>query len=142
MKELIFGIWIGVQGCLDFKFKEIPLWFSFVGACFGVVFSLIENRTWTSVLLACVPGIVSLIFSWITKEVIGYGDGIVLVVMGMYMSISKIVSIGMIAFGLAGIVALILLVVFHKKGKDRIPFIPFLAMACGIEYVIRMGGSL
>lgn len=142
MKELIFGIWLGLQGCLDFKFKEIPLWFSLLGGGVGIVFCIIENRSWTSLLLACVPGVISLIFSWITREVIGYGDGIVFVVMGTYMSFSQLVSIGMIAFGIAGMVSLILLVVYKKNGKEQIPFIPFLAVGYGIEYITKLGGSI
>ena len=77
-----------------------------------------------------------------TKEVIGYGDGVIFVVMGTYMSASKLISIGMLAFGLAGIVALILLVVFHKKGKDQIPFIPFLAVAYGLGLATEVGSVL
>lgn len=141
MKELIFGIWIGLQGCLDYKFKEIPLWLSLLGGGVGVVFSIMEHREWTSLFVACVPGVISLMFSWLTKEVIGYGDGIVFVVMGTYMPLSQLLSIGMIAFGLAGIVAFILLVVYRKNGKEEIPFIPFLAVAYGIEYVIKPGGA-
>lgn len=142
MKEVIFGIWIVLQGYLDFKFKEIPLWLSLVGGGIGVICSIVENRTWTSLLVACVPGIVCLFFSWMTKEVIGYGDGVIFVVMGTYMSASKLISIGMLAFGLAGIVALILLVVFHKKGKDQIPFIPFLAVAYGLGLATEVGSVL
>ena len=142
MKELILGIWLGVQGGLDFKFKEIPVWLSIVGGVLGITFSVIEHREWTSLLLACVPGIVCLISSRLTKEVIGYGDGIVLVVMGTYMTISQVFSIGIIAFGIAGIVALILLVIFRKNGKEQIPFIPFLAVAYAMVYATKIGGIL
>lgn len=142
MKELIFGIWISLLSYIDFKNKEIPLWFSLLGGCVGVFFCFLEGRVWTNVIIACVPGILALIFSRLTQEVLGYGDGIVLVIMGIYMSISQILSIGMLAFILAGVIALVLVVVFRKKGDYQIPFIPFLAIACGIVYVSRIGGSL
>lgn len=142
MKEVIFSIWLGIQGYFDLKFKEIPLWLSLLGGGAGVVFSIIENREFSSLCIACVPGILCLFFSWLTKEVMGYGDGIVFLVMGTYMSVSQLLSIGMMAFILAGIVALILLVVFHKKGKEQIPFIPFLAVTYVLGKIAEIGGIL
>ena len=142
MKELIFGIWIGIQGCIDYKYKEIPLWLSLLGGGIGVIFCIYEGREWTNILLACVPGILALVFSFFTQEVMGYGDGIVFVVMGIFMSVSQILSIGMIAFILAGVVALALLVVFRKRGNYQIPFIPFLAVAYGIDCISKWGGFL
>ena len=94
-----------------------------------------------SILVACVPGILGLVFSWLTKEVVGYGDGIVLMILGMYLSLERLIFIGMIAFEIAGVVALVLLVIFRKKGSYRIPFVPFLCLAYGVEYWIRLGES-
>lgn len=139
MKELILGIWLGVQGCVDFKYKEIPLWFSILGAIIGIIFCFAEKRALGNVLLSCVPGVAALVFSRLTKEIMGYGDGIVLVVMGIYLSLEHLISIGITAFTIAGVAALILLVVFQKKGSYRIPFIPFLSMAYGIEYLMKLG---
>lgn len=142
MKVFLFGSWLSFQGYLDFKYKEIPNWVSLLGGIIGIVFCIIEKRSVTDVLLACVPGMVLLLFSWITKEVIGYGDGIILIVMGIYLSASQVFLIGMLAFGLAGIVALILLVIFHKRGTEQIPFIPFLVVAYGLECLTKIGGRL
>lgn len=139
MKEIILGILLGVQGCIDLKYKEIPLWLSILGAGIGVWFCIEEERAFVSVFLACVPGVIALLFSKFTKEVMGYGDGILLVVMGIYLPLEKLLSIGMLAFGIAGIVALALLVIFRKKGNYKIPFIPFLSLAYALEYFIVVG---
>lgn len=139
MKEITLGIILGVQGCIDLKYKEMPIWLSLVGVGLGVVFCIEEGRTIISIFLACIPGIAFLMFSKLTKEVIGYGDGILLLVMGFYLSLEKLLSIGMLAFGIAGIVALVLLVIFRKKGSYEIPFIPFLSLAYALEYIIAMG---
>lgn len=139
MKEIILGIILGVQGCIDLKCKEIPIWISLVGAGLGLVFCIAERRTIIEVFLACIPGIVFLVFSKLTKEVIGYGDGVLLFVMGLYLPLEKILSTGMLAFGIAGIVALVLLVICRKKGSYEIPFIPFLSFAYILEYFIEVG---
>lgn len=142
MKEIVVGIWLGIQAYWDFKYKEIPLWFSILGAAAGLVFCIYEERTVISVLYACIPGFVALVFSWMTKEVMGYGDGIVMLVLGSFMPLKQLLSVGLIAFSLAGAVALVLLVIFHKRGNYKMAFIPFLAVAYGVDYLIRMGEAI
>ena len=142
MKEIILGIWLGIQGVMDFKYKEIPLWFTWLGGVVGIVICVQEERTVFEVLVSCLPGLVVIFFSWMTKEIIGYGDGIVLLVMGFYLSLSQVLSIGMFAVFIAGIVALILLTIFQKRGSYRIPFIPFLTLAYGVDYLIRIGENM
>lgn len=139
MKEIVLGIWLVILGYVDFRKKEIPLWFSILGGMIGVVICIVEGRDFFDILFACLPGTLAMIFSWMTRETIGYGDGIVLLIMGIYLPVSQLLSIGMLAFFIAGIIALLLLTVFHKKGTYRIPFIPFLSIAYGIEYMMRIG---
>lgn len=141
MKELILGIWLGVQAGADMRYREVSFWFSVLGGIVGIGSCIIEKRVIVEILIACLPGVLLLGFSCMTKEVIGYGDGIILTVMGIYLPIRQVLSIGMLAFSLAGVVALFLLVVLRKRGDYRIPFIPFLALAYGIEYLVRIGGG-
>ena len=140
MKEIVLGVWLVTQGGLDLKYKEIPLWLAVFGGVAGLVFCVFERRAPGELLLACLPGVIALVFSKLTREVMGYGDGIVFLVMGIYVSLERLLAIGMLAFTIAGVVALILLVVFRKKGEYRIPFLPFLALAYGIEWWIGNGG--
>jgi len=139
MKEIVLGIWLVILGYVDFRKKEIPLWFSILGGMIGVVICTVEGRDFFDIVFACLPGALAMNFSWMTRETIGYGDGIVLLIMGIYLPVSQLLSIGMLAFFIAGIIALLLLTVFHKKGTYRIPFIPFLSIAYGIEYMMRIG---
>lgn len=139
MKELLLGILLGIQGYLDFRNKEIPLWISSLGAGVGVVFCIVEEREVMNILISCLPGIFALMFSKLTREVMGYGDSILLLVMGIYLPLEELLSIGMLAFGIAGIVALILLVFFQKRGREEIAFVPFLSIAYALEYLIRLG---
>ena len=140
MKIWILGIWLGLEGVWDLKYKEIPLWFSLAGGCAGLLFCIDEKRELLQILLAILPGILLLLFSWITKEVIGYGDGLTVLVLGMYMSLSQMAVVGVLAFGVAGVVALALLVFCKKTGGYRMPFIPFLGIATGIVHLVELGG--
>lgn len=139
MKEIVLGVLLVIQGGIDFKNKEIPLWLSLLGGIIGVIFCVTEGRDINEILFACMLGLGALLFSKMTKEVIGYGDGILLVVMGLYLSLENLMSVVMLAFGIAGIVALVLLVVFRKNGHYEIPFVPFLSLAYVLEYCIALG---
>lgn len=139
MKMIILGMALGVLAWLDFKDKEIPLWICVLEIIVGLGFAFFERRELMSLLLACIPGGMAIVFSWISREAIGYGDGIVLVMLGCYLSLSQVLSIGLQAFGVAGVVAFILLVVFRKNGRYRIPFIPFLALLFGWECLMQLG---
>lgn len=137
MKAWILGIWLGVIGGIDFKYKEIPIWISIVGAIFGIGFCIIEKRTLESVFFALIPGVLAIVFSKLTKEVMGVGDGITFIIMGFFLSLEHLLSVGMLAFAMAGVIAFFLLVVFRKRGNYRMPFLPFLAVA---YYLIKLGG--
>lgn len=139
MKEMILGIWLGIQGGIDLKHKEIPVWLVIPGGIVGMAFCILEKRSLEELVLACLPGIAALVFSKLTKEVMGYGDGMVFLIMGMYLSLEGLLEIVIIAFMIAGFVALVLLVTFRKKGNDRIPFLPFLCLAYALEWWIIKG---
>ena len=139
MKELVLGVWLAVLSIFDLKYKEIPLSISILGGVIGIGFCLVEPRALISVLVSCLPGFLALLFACISKEVMGYGDGMILIGMGMYLPISQLLSIGLQAFTIAGIVALGLLVLFRKKGNYRLPLIPFLGLAYGWECFVQWG---
>lgn len=142
MKELVLVIWLGLQSMIDLKYKEIPIGPSLLAGIMGIGFCVFENRPFFDVLWSCLPGLLAMAFSWISKEVMGYGDGLVLVIMGIYLPISQMLSIGLQAFSLAGVVALVLLVVFHRTGKSRLPFVPFLGLVYGCEVLIQWGKQM
>jgi leader peptidase (prepilin peptidase)/N-methyltransferase len=139
MKEIVLGIWLVTQGGIDLKYKEIPLWLAIFGGVAGIVFCILEKRMPGEILLACLPGVIALVFSKLSGEVMGYGDGIVFLVMGIYLSLERLLAIGMLAFSIAGVAALVLFVIFRKNGNCRIPFLPFLSLAYGIEWWIGKG---
>ena len=139
---IIIGSWLIILGIRDAKNKEIPMWFATLGGIIGLGFCFWEGRSLESMVLSCLPGVVALIFSKLTKEVMGYGDGIVLGILGLYLPVKRLLSIGFIAFLLAGVVALVLLVVCQKNGSYRIPFLPFLGLAYGIDCWISLGEKM
>ena len=66
-------------------------------------------------IIAMLPGMILLIVSMITKQQIGYGDGMIILIMGLYIDIDDILSIVLSSFFVSSIAAIILMTVFKKK---------------------------
>ena len=68
-------------------------------------------------------------FFKLTKESFGYGDSILIVIMGAFLGFWSLMSVLFMAFFMAGLFSVIMLLKtkFHKKSK--FPFIPFLMAA-------------
>ena len=126
INEISIGMILAVQSYWDIKDKEIPVLVNLLGGIGGIVLSLLQRRSLKEVLLALVPSLVCLLISFLTREAIGYGDGLLLSVVGMFVSYEVVLEIVFLAISFAGILALFLLVVCHKRGKEKLAFVPFL----------------
>ena len=107
---------MGVICVFDIKRKKIPVYMLIILAAAGIISNFtvgefdIEKR-----IIAMLPGMILLIVSMITKQQIGYGDGMIILIMGLYIDIDDILSIVLSSFLLSSIAALILMTVFKKK---------------------------
>lgn len=139
LKCVVAGILLLVQGYRDIREKEIPVWVTILGGILGLVLSFMEERPILDIITAICPGIVCILLAKISREAIGYGDGILLCGLGCIYSVEEIMSVCMIASIFGGITALVLFVFFHKKGNYEIPFVPFLFLGWIIEVWIEGG---
>ena len=128
-----------VLGMIDLKYRQIPLAVTVIGTGAGIGFCILEERGLFSLLLAVLPGLMTLLFARISNETMGYGDGFVLILMGTYLPWEAVVAVGLLAFGIAGMVALVLLVAFHKNRNYQIPFVPFLTIGYILNVFINGG---
>lgn len=140
--QFLLLITLAVQSYWDLRYREIPLFVTAGAGGLGLVLSIINERSWQELLCALIPGIVCLGIGRMTREAIGYGDGLLLCAMGMCVSCERLLSIGMTAFLVAGVVALLLLAFCRKRGKDQIPFVPFLFVATILQYLMEEGSLL
>lgn len=86
--------------------------------------------TLPDVLLSCLagtlPGIFLLTVGWATGQEVGYGDGIVLLVIGIYLGFSAGISIFLTALLLITPVSLFYIACKKAGRRKKLPFIPFL----------------
>lgn len=140
--KLVF-VSLSAMGIEDLKKRTVSLWKIYIFS--GIVilalldsgvsqFADMENLSGLSMAVGALPGLLLLWMGRMSGGAIGTADGIVVLGLGIYMGIWKIMSILSIAFlGTLGVSG-ILLIVLNKSKNYEIPFIPFL--------VAGMAGSM
>lgn len=122
----------------DCKYYKLPLWLLVLGVLGGLFCWVYQGEGVSESLISLLPGLAALGLSYITREQIGYGDGILLLMIGICVGLQH--SIWIIFTALLGsFVASLFLIIFRKaRGRERIPLVPYLWMGA----MIVMIGSL
>ncbi len=139
-KWIIISIFMVVCTVMDMRKKEIP---AVIIVLFGLpllchmIFG--NERQWIGLLYSLMPGMFLLMLSYCTKESIGYGDGLVVLVIGICMGTG--ICIAALAAGLmiSAVCGMALLVFRKAGGKTRMPFVPFLSAGLGVIFIVQKG---
>lgn len=132
INQVGFGAYLGVLSVLDIRHRRLPVWFLAVGGALVL-----------GVRIFCVPldiisaaggavGILFLLVSKVTQEGVGYGDSLLILVMGIYLGFWNLLGVLTGAFLLSAVFAGVVLVRFGWKRSTGFPFVPFLTAAYGI----------
>lgn len=130
IQGIVLMVGLGFLALEDIKTRKIRSMSIIVFALAGAILSFL-NGNWFDwrLILGFIPGIFVLFLGLLTKETIGYGDGLVILALGCYLNIFEIIGLSMLALTLAGLAAVFLIVVYHKGKKELLPFVPFLFVA-------------
>lgn len=130
------GVMLGVLALFsvyDIKTKQIPLWAVAVLGAAVSGYEVCANGGIISTITGLLPGILVLLLAYVTKESIGYGDGLVLCVMGGFCGLTDTVAILGVALVLVAMAAIVLLVIKRAGRKTELPFLPFLCLGYGVS---------
>lgn len=132
-KVVLLGT-LTVAAYVDYKEKKVYLSGMLLAGIIGIVLH-IWNQTPTLPDMLCGAGIGAAVIlaAILTGESIGIGDGVVLLVSGIFLGFWRNLELFLTALFLAGGVALFLLVVKRKGRTYRLPFLPFVAAAYLIQ---------
>lgn len=132
--EIFLFLFLGICALWDGIKKEIPLGIVWIGISVALILhaaGAMGEKTWLSIGVSAFPAAVFWMISFITREKVGYGDGWVLLMIGLFVGLIKCFLILMIGLILESVILLILLV-FHKIRRDgEVPFVPFLLLGLG-----------
>ena len=96
-------------------------------------------ESWRAVAGGILTGFLFMGISRLTEEKIGYGDSLLIIVLGTFLGMWKLLILLLGAFGLAAAVSILLMIKRKFTRKSMIPFVPFLTVAYMGE---MLGGML
>ena len=125
-------IWLICISVMDIRSRRVPIWILLLGggAALAVLVDQFVRGTmdYFEVFTGIRPGMVLLLIAFTTKKA-GYGDGTVLLLVGMVSGGSKSLWIFCISLFLISICSVILLFCHKVKRNSEIPYLPFLTIA-------------
>lgn len=121
---------LAISAYRDWKEKNIYLYLPAGAMILGLVLHIFcRERAMEDMLCGAAVGVMMIIIGRTTGEAVGIGDGMMLVVSGIFLGFWGNLCLLVTALLLVGVTALFLLVIM-KRGKDyRLPFLPFLLVA-------------
>ena len=126
---VLLGV-LAITAYRDYKEKSIYLYLPIAAGVIGVLLHIFFwERDLPDMLLGAGIGGCVLLLAWVSKESIGAGDGIMLMVSGIYLGFWENLELFFSALLLVGVLALFLMVVKKKRRDYRVPFLPFLLVA-------------
>lgn len=131
--EVVSGIiclmYLFILSGQDIISRTVSVWLLISGIIAAVFYQFLVCE---EALFLCAAGaVIGIAFigvSKVTKEGIGYGDSILILVLGIYLGLWDLLYMLMIAFSLSAIFSTIILAASHYNRKKTFPFIPFLAV--------------
>lgn len=133
-EKITAGVLLAFMGWEDFRGKTVAAWkilLFLTGSliCAAVKTKGIPGEVWSAAqdsLVGSLPGILLLLFGRISGWAVGSADGMIVLILGIYLGFWQVLSVLSGAFIFAVLAAGFLLAVRKKDRKYEIPFIPFL----------------
>ncbi len=127
ISKIFILLFLFVAAFIDYQKKEIPIILPIVGFIPAITLSLItKTPVFLDMVLGCLIGCLSIILSKITKQAIGYGDGMILICTGVALGFLKNLILVALSLIIAACTCALLMFVKRKRTKDEVAFIPFL----------------
>ncbi len=126
--DLITGVWLFAVSIMDIRSRKVPVWTLVMGGVLTSAACICQKNGYPDIARGMLPGIFLLLTAFVTGKA-GYGDGVVLLFLGMTAGAGESFIIFGISLFLAALFS-VLLLALRKAGRNTgIPFLPFLTAA-------------
>ena len=130
---------LGICATEDLRKKQIHLNLVLAFGILGIVFHMLgQEHTIENILFGMGVGGVLLLLSILTGGKIGIGDGVLLVVTGIYLGLEQNLMLFAGSLFICALYALLVLVLRKKKRNDTVAYVPFVL----VSYVCMLAGAL
>ena len=117
-----------ICSAIDIKNRKLPLIILGAGGIGAVFFQLIERKDSYLFIGGIMIGLFFCGISKVTNEGLGYGDSLVIMILGMLLGMWKVIYLLSLSFFCSAVFAVIYLVCRPRNRRKAIPFIPFLTL--------------
>lgn len=142
MRTIFAGVILLTGSFFDVKSLRLPGWLLLLGLIGGMLGGLYawlsEELYWWQSLLGLLPGALSLLLSFVTREQIGYGDGLMLLILGGCVGPERTLVIWILGLVTSFVVSVVLLTMRKAVKSTRLPFVPCLLLG----YILVLAGGL
>ncbi len=120
----------------DLRYRKLPL---FIIIAFGIIITVINGLDGSlfnqMVYFRLIPGTVFLMIAFMTKQAVGYGDGMIIILLGLSLGLIQCVSVVFTGLVLSSAVSVYILIFTRGNRQTRLPFVPFLLLAWGAKLI-------
>lgn len=128
--KLCIGSLLGISTFIDIKTRSVSFKVLLAYGILGVFnIFLFDKQNLLTALSGAFIGVIILVLSKLTRGGIGMGDGLLLIVTGLFLGIWKNTELLLGSFFLAALFSIVLLIAKKADRKKEIPFIPFLLLS-------------
>ncbi len=131
-------VWVSIA---DIRSRKVPVYILLSGNLAALAYQIFAGKDSVWLIIGGAgAGLLFLLISRVTREGLGYGDSWMILILGIYLGIWKLLEVLSAAFLILGIAAVICLWAGKMSRKFRLPFLPFLA--AGYLYSILLEGGI
>ncbi len=137
VKNAIILLYLGILAGMDVRKRQISLVLTGVLFLAGVGWQImVEHALWLECLLSLLPGAGFLLLGYVSREQVGYGDGLLLLTVGIWLGLGQTFGIVTLGLVLCSVLCGVLLMRKKMRRQDSVPLVPFLLLGfvgrCGL----------
>ena len=113
---------------IDIRKRQLPLVILEVGGGAAVVAQLLYGKDYFLFIGGIMIGLFFCAISKVTGEGLGYGDSLLILVLGMFLGLWEIIYLLVLSFLLAAGFAIVYMIMNRYRKRLAFPFVPFLML--------------
>lgn len=136
MINIVILIALGLLTIEDIKRRKVNLKICIVAEIMILIVDLLMNKEIWIISGGLVWGISFFLISKVSKEALGYGDDIVIFIIGSALGFVATFQILLFSFLIAGALCILIMAVKRMRLRIELPFVPFLLLGTTINLLI------
>lgn len=119
-------IFLAAAAYEDYKTEKISMILILTGAAISIAAAVINKDNIMQILYGILTGNAILLIGYASREAVGYGDGLIFIITGIFLGWMNNIVLIAGSLLLAAVCSMILMALRIKKRTDRIAFVPFI----------------